>query len=37
MNGRFNPLFGDEVPKGTQIPLLLSNLINLARMGSSAR
>jgi hypothetical protein len=37
MNGRFDPLFEDEVPDGSQIPPLLSNLINLARMGSSAR
>jgi hypothetical protein len=36
MNGRFDPLFGDEFPDGTQIPPLLSSL-NLGRMGSSAR
>jgi hypothetical protein len=37
MNGRFDPLFGDEVLDGTQIPPLLLNLINLARMESSVR
>ncbi|KAJ7793856.1 hypothetical protein B0H14DRAFT_3497601 [Mycena olivaceomarginata] len=36
MNGRFDPLFGDEFPDGTQIPPLLLSL-NLGRMGSSAR